>query len=114
MSGLYTPDGSLLTNRVASVIPGYDSIKITNRLLDGSFHIQTIGVGARICKASFFASESAKDTIDIYESTGTPVKVTGSGKYYTGIIKNAPEWERLAPGLYKTSITLLVSEEGTA
>ena len=113
MAELYTTDGTIITERVTSVIPDYDTIKVVNRLLDGSFHVQTIGQGARICNVALMASETGKETIDIYESTATPVKVTGSGKSYTGIIKDAPDWSLLKPNLYKASIVLLVSEEGS-
>jgi hypothetical protein len=113
MASLYDSNDTLITDRVSSVMPGYDVIKVTNRLLDGSYHVQTIGTAARIVTATFtVTSETTKDTVDLADAQATLLKVTGSSKYYTGIIKDTPSWDRLAPGIYRTTITLLVSEEG--
>ena len=115
MAALYTTDDVLITDRVTSVIPDCEIQEVENTLLDGSLHIQTIGSPARVCDiALVVTSVAAKNNIDTYKSLKTPVKVTADGIYYTGIIRGSPKWERLAPGIYKTSLTLIVSEEGTA
>jgi hypothetical protein len=114
MANLYTSTDVLITSRVIAVIPGYDTLKVVNRLLDGSFHVQTIGTGGRVVNISLVADETSKDTIDIAESNCAPVKVTAGTKYYTGVIKEAPKWDRPSPDVYRTSLILLVYEEGVA
>jgi len=114
-SALYETDGTLVTNIIQSVISGYDTIKVVNRLLGGSFHIQTIGQSARIVNVNTATIyEEGKNIIDEYEATATPVKVVLDNKYYIGIIKEAPQWTRIRPGIYQTDLVLLVSEEGNA
>jgi len=113
VASLYTTADVLITDRITAVIPGLDTIKVTNRLLDGSYHFQTIGTGVKVVSASLVATEAAKETIDTYESICTPVKVISGTKYYAGVIKEAPSWDRLAPGLYRASVSIVVSEEGT-
>lgn len=113
MFGLYTTTDVLITSKIKSVIPAYDTIKVINRLLDGSFHVQVIGQGARIVNlATVSADDTAKDTIDVAESIATPVKVVKDSKYYIGIIQDAPKWTQRARGVYQTNLTLLASEEG--
>lgn len=114
MASLYTSADVLITDRVTSVIPDYETQEVENKLLDNSIHIQTIGSPARICEVALIVtSVTDKNSIDVYKSLKTPVKVTADGNYYTGIIRGSPKWEKLAPGTYKTSFTLIVSEEGT-
>ena len=114
MASLYDSNDTLITDRVNVVTPGYEAIKVENRLLDGSFHTQTIGTPARVCYAELMVlSEAAKDTIDVAAGINAPLKVTGGTKYYIGTVRGAPSWDRRAPGIYRTSIVLLISEEGT-
>ena len=115
MAGLYTTSDVLITDKVTSVIPDYEIQEVENRLLDGSFHVQTIGQPARTCAIELMVtSGAAKETIDTCKSIKTPVKVTGDGKYYIGTIRGVPQWTKNAPGIYQTSLVLLVTEEGTA
>jgi len=114
MAGLYTTTDTLITSHVTSVIPDYEALEVENRLLDGSFHVQTIGQPARTCAVDLIVtSVTAKNSIDTYKSIKTPVKVTGDGKYYIGTIRGVPQWTKNAPGIYQTSFVLLVTEEGT-
>jgi len=113
MSALYTSADVLITDRVTSVIPDYEITEVENKLLDNSIHIQTVGSPARICDVVLVVtSVAAKNNIDAYKSLKTPVKVTADGSYYIGIIRGSPKWEKLAHSTYKTSLTLIVSEEG--
>jgi len=115
MASLYTTADVLITDRVTSVIPDYEIQEVPNTLLDGTLHIQTVGNPARVCDVSLVVtSVAAKNNIDTYKSLKTPVKVTADGNYYTGTIRGSPKWEKLAPATYKTSFTLIVTEEGAA
>ncbi len=111
MAVLYNHSDNIITDRVTSVIPGYDTIKTTNRLLDGSWHTQVIGTGARFVNVRLLCNLTAKNTIDTAEATGAPVKVVGDDMYYKGIIRDAPSWNKQYP-VYETEIVLMVEEEG--
>lgn len=111
MAELYDANDTIITSHIASVIPGYDTIKVINRLLSGQYHIQTIGAPARVCRIELTVAAAEKEIIDIAEAINEPVKVVGS-KYYIGTIREAPQWNRLAPDKYRTSLVLLVSDEG--
>lgn len=113
MAELYDSSSALITDKVTSVVPSYETNKVENRLLSGQYEVQVIGTPARIVNVGLVVlSEAAKDMIDVAEGIGEPLKVTGDSKYYTGTVRLAPAWERLAPGLYRTVIVLLVSDEG--
>jgi len=114
MAALYTTANTLITEHVTSVIPDYEIQEVENRLLDGSFHVQTIGQPARTCAVDLIVTSTiAKETIDTYKAIKTPVKVTADGKYYIGTIRGLPQWTKNAPGIYQTSLVLLVTEEGS-
>ena len=112
MATLTDSSSATISSNVMLILPSYDAIKVTNRLLDGSFHVQTIGTPARICRVTFITDEAGKDLLDVAEGINEPLTASTSAKYYTGTVKEAPEWDRLAPDVYKTTITLLVSAEG--
>jgi hypothetical protein len=110
---LYTISNILITNTIESIIPGYDTIKVINRLLSGDFHAQNIGTGARIVSINtLYVDETNKALLDDCEATGTLIKAVKDGKYYTGYIKAAPGWSQTSPGYYRASIELLVTKEG--
>jgi len=112
MSTLTNSSSVAISSYVTQVIPSYETIKVENRCLDGTFHIQTIGTPARICTVEFICLEAGKILVDTAEGSGESLTITGASKYYTGAIRKAPDWNRVAPGLYKTTIILLVSAEG--
>ena len=114
MATLYDYNNSVITERVTSVIPGYDTLKSVNRLLDGSWHVQTVGTGARQVIVRLICSLAAKNIIDAAESTGAPVKVTADGKHYKGPIREAPNWNKQSVNIYETEIVILANEEGDA
>ena len=113
MAGLYDSSNVLITDRVTIVVPSYETYKVENRLLSGQYETQTIGTPARIVTINLVVlSEAAKDMIDVAEGIGEPLKVTVDSKYYIGTVRLAPIWEKLAYGIYRTNIVLLVSDEG--
>lgn len=115
MANLYDNSNALITDNVTNILPAYETYKVENRLLSGQYETQIIGTPARIVTVSLTVfSESAKDSIDVAEGTGEPLKVVGDSKYYTGTVRFAPIWDRLMPGIYRTVIVLLVSDEGAA
>ena len=112
-SALYKIDNTLISNILASVIPDYEIIEVENRLLDGSFHIQTIGQPARIVNVNTISVNTVnKKIIDTCKSTKISLKVVIDDEYYIGIIRGNPTWTRVKSGIYQISIVLIVSEEG--
>lgn len=110
MTGLYTYDGTLITPYV-SVIPRKETIKIENRLLDGSFHIQTIGTSADVLQVTLqVASEAGRARIDLMEATGEELRIIVGTEEWYGLIRNALQWEKRA-GIFKTTFDLLVIVE---
>ena len=114
MAELYKLDDTLLTERVSLVLPGYDTLKVINRLLSGQLHVQTIGQPARICTITLVATGDAMEAINLAEGMSEPLKVTGSGKYYIGTIREAPNWAKRGLNIYEASFTMLVALEGVA
>jgi hypothetical protein len=105
--------GTVITQRLAEIIPGYRTFKVTKQLLSGSYSTQTIGTGARIVTIKLFADATNRDLLNTYESQGTPIRLEDGATYYIGIIEAAPNWSRLVRGVYQTTIVLLVTEEGS-
>lgn len=109
---LKTTDGTLITNRLAEIIPGYRTVKVMKQLLSGVYHTQIIGTGARAVSVELYIDITGRNTIDLLESTGEAVRLEDGAKYYVGTIEAAPKWKREGRGIYQSTIVLLVSEEG--
>lgn len=105
-------DNTLITIRLAEIIPGYKTNKVVKQLLSGGFHTQIIGTGARIVSVELYVDNAGRTTIDQLESTGGTVRLEDGTRYYTGVIESMPKWRRIGRGQYTAAITLLVSEEG--
>jgi len=105
-------DSTLITSRLAEIIPGYKTNKVTKQLLSGAFHTQIIGTGARIVSVETFVDAAGRNTINLLESTGGTVRLEDGQTYYIGTIESAPKWRRITRGNYSATIMLLVSEEG--
>jgi len=110
-NGLYE-NGELLT-RYVNIIAQKEAIKVENKLLDGSFHIQTIGAPADVLNMRIFVvGEETKEKIDEAEALCSEVTVVMNGKYWTGIIRSVPSWQRRSTNVYEAEMTLLVREKG--
>jgi len=113
-SALHKIDGTLISRVIVSVIPDHEVIEVENRLLDGSFHVQTIGQPTRIVNVNTVTVNTEnKKLIDTYKATKTPVKIVLDDEYYVGTIRGNPQWARVKSGVFQISFVLLVSEEGT-
>lgn len=112
MASIYTSTDTLITSYVTSVIPSYDVIRTTNRLLSGDWHTQIIGQGARRVAVDFICDLTGKNLIDAADATGDSLRVTSDGKYYIGITEDSPGFSKASHDKYAAQIRLLVSEEG--
>ena len=114
---LYDSEDNLITNMIADVLILPDIIKVKNRLLDGTYHIQSIGAASKNINITCYTSEAAKAVIDEAYIENIPVKLTRDGNYYTGLIIDAPTWQRFSKGsadtrLYTAKFTINVQSEG--
>ena len=99
------------------VLPDLDTIMSESRLLDGSWHIQTIGSGARLVGVTLICNDAGRSIIENAASTGTQLKVTSAeNRYYIGVIRKAGKgvlnWKRFSSRMWEVEIALLVSDEG--
>ena len=112
MTGLYSATNDLIT-RYVNVLPKKDTIKVENRLLDGTFHVQTIGTSADLLDVKLQAvSEPVRARIDIAEATAEEVRIVFGNTYWEGIIRAPLSWEKVA-GVFSTSFEFLVLRTGT-
>jgi hypothetical protein len=117
MSVLYDVDNNLITDLVNLVLPHFDAIKIKNRLLNGTYHIQTIGTPVKLMDIECTVSEDGKEAIDNIEALSSPIKLTKEGRYYLGLISDTPQCDPIlkanrATRQYSCKFTLSVNEEG--
>ena len=116
-TSLYNASGVLITRLVSEVLPSVDAIKIQNRLLDGSYHIQSIGGDILKIDIVCHVTESGKSVLDQCYSTDEPLKLVFYNSYYIGLIIDELKWEKSFKGdpirrRYTARFTLIVSEEG--
>jgi hypothetical protein len=117
ISSLYDSSNNLITETLSEVLPHLDSIKIKNRLLNGTYHIQTVGTAITLIDITCTVNETGKQTIDDSEAVCSPITLKRDGKYYKGLILNPPQWNNLIKGdttrrKYTGQFTLTVTEEG--
>lgn len=98
----------------------HDSIQIKNKLLDGSFHIQTIGQPLRYFAFEMLSNHKQVEKIDIAEYIGENLTLTIGNKIYTGMIDGKLDWDRFGKRykdnqetLYTTNIKLNILKEDT-
>ena len=85
--------------------------------MDGTYHIQSIGTASKNINITCHTSEAAKAVIDEAYIENSPVKLTRDGNYYTGLIVDAPAWQRFSKGsaetrLYTAKFIINVQSEG--
>jgi hypothetical protein len=112
MTGLYSATNDLIT-RYVNVVPKKDTIKVENRLLDGTFHVQTIGTSADLLDVKLQAvNETVRARVDTAEATAEEVRIVFGNTYWEGIIRASLSWEKVA-GVFNTSFEFLVVRTGT-
>ena len=105
-------EGNVITNIVNDAILNPDIIKIKNRLLDGTYHIQTIGNRIDTIKVDCYVDKINKDKIDSMYVIDEPIKLLQENKYYIGLIDDKPDWETVSKQLYLASFKLVISQSG--
>lgn len=114
--------GDRLSRGIKDLSPiQYDTIQIKNKLLDGSYHIQTIGEPMKYITFEILSNHNQVDLLNIAEYKGEELKLIIDNRYYIGILDNRLEWSRISvryknsTNVYYTSnIKFNVSKEGLA
>lgn len=116
-SMLYDDSDNLITDKIAESLITPQVIKITNSLLDGTYHIQSIGNAAKNISIACYVYEPGKAKIDNAYITDAHLKLMKDGKFYVGIIIKEPEWKLFLTGteqkrIYLAKFTMNIQSEG--
>ena len=114
-------DNEKLSYGIRSLSPMmYDVIKVKNKLIDGSYHVQIIGSPVKYYTFEILANQIQVDLINLIESRGEPLRLIIDDKYYVGMLDSKAEWTRLIlrrgdpiNTLYTAKLQLNISEEGS-
>lgn len=98
----------------------YDVHQVKNKLLDGSYHIQTIGEPLKYITFEILSNHNQVDLINQAEYKGEELRLIIDDKFYIGKISEKLEWERVTVRYknatqihYTSSVIFNISEEGT-
>lgn len=98
----------------------YDVIKVKNKLIDGSYHVQVVGSPVKYYTFEILANQIQVDVINLAVSKGELLKLIIDEKYYIGMIDGIDEWTGLvyrqqdkANTIYSAKLRLNISEEGS-
>lgn len=119
MIKLFDLSDNALSRGIKSLSPIlYDGIKIENKLLDGSTHVQTIGTAQQYLTFDILANHNQVNYINNADSIGETLKLIVDDNYYIGFC-SVPDWQRVTKRyanetdrVYTTSAKLVISESG--
>ena len=115
-----TLDGEELSKICKNVSPcKYESIQLKNKLLDGTYHLQTIGKPLKYKDFILIATESQVEKMNLLETKGESIKLLDNDRFYIGNLSSSINWTRLTIGyrdrekrLYEGKATIIIKEEG--
>ena len=118
MNKLLDSDSNSITEFVSEMLKHPDAVKVRNRLLDGSYHVQSIGNSVDVVDITCVMSEVGKTKLDDAYNQDSPVTIEWYGEYYTGPLEAEPLYEYFMKGfvdrrLYSVSFSFVVSSEGS-
>lgn len=97
----------------------HETIQVKNKLLDGTYHIQTIGEPLKYIEFDILANHDQVDLINKAEYQGEPLKLILDNKYYVGLLEEKLDWQRITMRYkesknryYTAKIRLNINEEG--
>lgn len=111
---LYDINNNLITSLITSIVSNLDVNHITNRLLDGTYHIQTVGDAIKVISVTCHVYKEKKNILDGLFVRCEPIKLLQNGKYHTGLIGDDLKWRISAnstPPLYETTFNIYVKNE---
>lgn len=114
---LYDINNNILSDIISEALITPDIIKIKNRLLDGTYHIQSIGNAVKNINIICYITETNKKIIEDIYIQNSPLKFTRDGMFYIGIIIESPDIQAFFKGthdirLYTAKFILNVQTEG--
>lgn len=100
---------------VKRAVEGRDGLKLSNRLLNGTYQYQTIGDAVKTFEIECYTNEALHKSLIDYEWQGIQIKLIKGGRYYIGLIQDPPETQvylSSEPITYLERLTLTVDSEG--
>ena len=119
MNRLETLSGDTLTIMCTDIsLPLYESIKVENKLLDGSLHIQTIGNPLKKFQVEVVCTKYNAEKISEMTNTVEEIYFFRELKRYRGIIRNQINWAKIETykgdtTKYQGEIEFIIFEEGS-
>ena len=107
---------TLISEKVLLAKPIQETIEVKNRLLDGTYHIQTIGDPAKSWELEFLVPGTDRAVINSYAARKDILTLHRHGEAHTGIIDGNPDWEQVigstdpARAVYRCHLVLLEVE----
>lgn len=97
--------------RFISLEQKQEAVHVIQKTLDGTHYIQRIGDPAVTYNVTAFVTEQGKALLESAADLGTLLCAQVSNGEYFGRIIKLQEFERLATGLYKATLTLAKESE---
>ena len=96
-----------------NIIRQREPLKVENRLLDGTFHVQTVGVPAKILKVDASVLGYAnQDLLDYHAAIGSRIQIIIDDYYWIGYIRGVLSWSKATIETFTTTFDLMITEEG--
>jgi len=114
MDELRNASGTVLTFKINNFSSSLKGNRIERRLLDGTYHIQTIGEPTREISFTAFSHVAEVAILNLSVFQGEELKLQYEDTIYTGSIRGALSWGLDVRGdkngrLYKTKVVFVVS-----
>ncbi len=111
---LYNSTGIQMDNGIRTSVPGKDTVKIKNRLLNGKYHYMTIGLPVDEFDIEAYCNDANLARILDAEANVEKVRFIRGGVTYWGKIKEPPAvivHNRGNPKIYIASFTFTIDGE---
>lgn len=112
ITSLFDSNNVLITDRINEAILNPEIMKVTNKLLDGTYHIQTIGQRIDIISIKCYVTRDKKEMLDNAYVINELIRLDQMGRYYNGFITNMSQWVMLTRNVFEINIELVVRSEG--
>lgn len=109
---IYDEEDNLITDLVNTAILTPDIIKVKNRLLDGTYHVQSIGDNINNIDIICYVDKVGKSKLDNHYIIDKPIKLVKEDKYYIGLISEI-NWDTFSKDLYEGQFILISKMEGS-
>lgn len=109
---IYNSYNEALNLRIINVAPSYIKNETVSNLLDGTFHIQTIGARAKKLNIEVVCSFTVLNELQDYADEKERMTVTYLGLTDIGVIVGQPSFDLLLPGtdpLYRVNFEVVVN-----